>query len=104
MEMLSDFFDWFVAFFTIPGEDSFFTYLQAQYVIAAVKVKLFLLKNAWDVASVVLQQMQITPVLQGYLNALPSDVVIWISTFRIPDCMNILLNAHATRFVLKVLG
>jgi ABC-type bacteriocin/lantibiotic exporter with double-glycine peptidase domain len=59
---------------------------------------------AWDVASSIIQQLDITTEIQNALSILPPQVQQNLYFFNVVEGINLVLNAAATRFVMRMLG
>lgn len=58
---------------------------------------------SWNVAKVILEDLQVSSLLMSALGGLPPSLRAFITDCRIVDGINVVLNAYATRFVMRVL-
>lgn len=56
---------------------------------------------AWGVAKAILEDLAFGSQLNSLLAGLPQDIRAFISLFRITDCIEILVSAKVTQFVLR---
>lgn len=103
---VKDFFSDIWAFFTEAIPDMFYR-LGAWLVEAIVYVKVVMMYQSmmfsWNVAKVILEDLQISQLLMSALGGLPPSLRAFITDCRIVDGINVVLNAYATRFVMRVL-
>jgi len=104
MEFITDFFSAFWGFLeSIPAFlDDIMVKLSAWYVIWVTKAKIYFVGFSWDVAQEVLNQLNISGTINQYWGSIDSNVMGALTYFRIPDALNIVLNAHLTRYVMGV--
>lgn len=60
------------------------------------------IKFAWGIAKVILSDLAFGSQLNGLLSALPQDIKALLSILRFTDCVEMLVSAHVTRFVLTM--
>ena len=101
MEFLVDSFQWFVDFFADETGVGFFDRLQAYAILAWVLIQMFAIQNAWNVAKAVLETLNITASLDTVFAALDPSISSFISVLRVPDFINVIVQAHVTKAVLK---
>lgn len=103
---VKDFFSDIWAFFTEAIPDMFYR-LGAWLVEAIVYVKVVMMYQSmmfsWNVAKVILEDLQVSHLLMSALGGLPPSLRAFITDCRIVDGINVVLNAYATRFVMRVL-
>lgn len=105
-----DFFDVLIQirdFFTDDIYDFFyevFRQISAWYVVWVLKAKIFALSFAFDVASTIMTNLNLSQHLNSYYSMLDSNTLQYMSFFRLPDAINLLIQAYITRFTLDVLG
>jgi len=94
--------------FLDSGIYQFFVDLVAWVLIKLTVFKLQLelssLVFAWDIASSIIQQLDITAEIQSALSILPAQVQQNLYFFNVVEGINLILNAAATRFVMRMLG
>lgn len=76
----------------------------AWYVVGVVKAKIYMIGFAWDVAKIVLQNIGLSAFISEAWSHLDSQIVGYLTFFKVPDALNILIQARITRFVLSVIG
>ena len=81
-----------------------FQELTAWLVVAKVKMMIFMVHYSWGVASVILENFQVGQYLQSAYGSLDSRLLGYLNFFRLPDSINLVVQAYATRFVLNFLG
>lgn len=113
-DFILQFFDWIkdiVADFTATFFDGIAAFIHravAYFIIYSVIVKLYLYLNALEFAYSVAIEISRTLNLFGYLSSalslLPSDLKYVMNLWGIPNCLNIIMNAYITRFVMNFMG
>lgn len=118
---MADFFNWvatqfgifsdyltYLVFWLSEGIYDFIVSAFAWLIIKVEQFKWWWLKEslifAWDIGSQILKDLDISSKLNSAWSSLDSDTLKWLSFFRVPECINVLLNAGATRFVMARLG
>lgn len=109
-----EFFDWIkdiIADFTatfFDGIAAFIHRAMAYFIIYSVKVKLFLFLQSLEFAYSIAQEISKTLNLFGYLSealaSLPPNIKYMMNLWGIPNCLNIVMNAYVTRFVMNFMG
>ena len=105
MDFFFDFADWFRDFFS-SGDDfpGFFAHIYAWLVIWWIELKIVALQYTWQIAQVVLIQLDISGPLNAAWASLDSELLGYITYFRLPEAFNIIINARITRFILNMMG
>jgi len=105
MEFIADFFDAVWSFFgTLPAfVEDVFVKASAWYVIGVTKAKIHFVEFSWQVAQEILNQLNISATINQYWGSIDSKVMGALTFFRIPEALNIVLNAHLTRYVMGVI-
>lgn len=89
--------------FISSGISEFFTdgyaWLVKKWVIGQIKVKLFMLEIAYDVAKEVLDQFQITQKITEALSFLTDEQKAFANKLRIFEGLNLIIQSLATRFI-----
>lgn len=110
MEFLNDIFSFLNDFkaFIHTGLYDFFVQWFAQFVIwstvATLKFKIMMLTFSFDVASSILDQLNISALLDAAFSSLDSDVLNFITFLRIPEAIHIILSAKIMRYVMSFVG
>lgn len=102
-----DFFDLVQNFFTsgIYSLLTEFTAWAIKWLIVFLwKAKLALLEFSYDVALDLMASLQISNYLNTFWSAIDGRIASMMQFFKIPEAINILLNAGFTRFVFKFIG
>lgn len=101
MEDLMAALQWIIDFFGGDGETSFFQQIQAYIFIWWLKFKIFAVQHAWGVASAVIAQLGISTAIDSAWNAIDSTTMSYLTFFKVPDAINVLVSARVTRMVLS---
>ena len=83
--------------------DNLFVQLASWYVIWQIDAQIAFLKFSWEVSQEILETLNITSTLESAWSGVDSATMGYMTFFRIPDCLNILVNAGATRLVMTML-
>lgn len=78
-----------------------FTQLIEYATLAAIKFVMLMIPFAWDVGSSILGDLNISGYINSAFGALPGDIAAMVSYLAIPQAVNIILGALATKFVLR---
>lgn len=101
-----DFFD-FIYDFIASGIYEFYVDVTAfflqKFTVWWIKAKIFGLVFAWDVAKVILQDLDLSSHIQSSWNLIDPAYKGTLTFFRIPEVINNLLTALTTKFVLRML-
>jgi hypothetical protein len=73
-------------------------------VIAMITFKIYAMTFAYDVATQILDDLNLSSALSSAWSAMDSQVAQAAAFFRIPEAINIILSAKLTKFVLKFMG
>lgn len=82
----------------------FFAWVIEWYTIAKLKFMAFMIKFSWDIASNILANIGISDALNAAWGSMNSETLNFITFFRIPEGINLILQAGVTKFVLRTLG
>lgn len=80
-----------------------FREITAWYVIWVLKAKIAMLSFAFDVASTIMTNLNLSQHLDYYYSQLDSRTLEYMAFFRLPDAINLLIQAYITRFTLDVI-
>ena len=101
-----DFFNIMVDWFTV-GIYDFFTELVAYWIEAAtllyLKKMYFMITFSWDVAKVIMDDLNISAHINSAWSALPSETRSILGFFKVPECINTIISGFVTKFVLRFL-
>ena len=73
-------------------------------VTAWIKMKLGALTWAWDVGKAVIQNLGVSQKVTEAMGFLSPEVAKALAFFKVPDAINMLMNAGITKFVLRIVG
>lgn len=102
MDSLIDAFKWFIDFFSTDAELSIWHHITAQISIWWLQAKIVALQFTWQVAQAMIDQMGISSTLDQAWASVDNQVIQTFTALKIPDCVNILIQAWLTRFVLDI--
>lgn len=103
MEFITDWLDWFSDFFTGDGDEpSIWEHAMAWITIWWFKIKIAALASFWGVAEAVIDQLNISGSLNSAWASIDSELMGYLTFFRIPEALNIILQARITRFILDM--
>lgn len=71
--------------------------------IAAIETKILFAGIAWDVAQLLLANFQISELINSAWNNIDSTIMSYMTFFRLPECINVLLQGSITSFVIRLL-
>ena len=100
MEFLTESLQWFVDFFADDTGIGFFDRLQAYAFLAWVQIQKFAIQNAWNVAKAVIETLDISSALESAFTGLDSTVAQFITILKVPEFINLIVQAHVTKAVL----
>lgn len=104
MESMLGFFDYINEWLN-SGIYTFFTdataYLVEYFVLAYLKLLTVAIPFAWGVAKTILQDLNISQLIDAAYAELPSLSRQVMTILRVPECINIALSAYVTKFVLR---
>lgn len=78
--------------------------LVAWLVIAKLQTMLFLMEFSWGVAKQIMVNLNIGDYIQEGFSGLDPVLMGYLNFFRIPESLNLIVQAIATRVTLKVMG
>ncbi len=81
-----------------------FIQIEAWIVVWKLKLMKMSIEHAWAVADVVLENLNISSYINTAWQNVDSTLLQLATFFRIPEALNIILNAYATRLVMRFLG
>lgn len=67
------------------------------------KAKIEMLTFAWDLASVLIDQLNISAVISQHWSSLDPELLWFLTRYNIPEALNMVLNAAVTRFILNTM-
>lgn len=78
-----------------------FSHLVQYLTLAAIKFQILAVTFAWDVASQMLSDLNISSFIAEAWGAIPGDLSSALGFFGVPEAVNILISALGTKFVLR---
>jgi len=103
---MMDFFQMVINFFTndlyVWGYETIVEWT-SWFVIGTIEAEITFLEFSWDVAKDVLETLNITAQLNDAWGNIDSGTMGYLTFFRLPECLSIILNAGATRVVMQML-
>lgn len=78
--------------------------LVAWLVIAKLQTMLFLMEFSWGVAKQIMINLNIGDYIQQGFSGLDPVLMGYLNFFRVPESLNLIVQAIATRLTLKVMG
>lgn len=73
-------------------------------VISEIEMKIFLTAFAWDIAQDLLQSLNVSQYISQAWSMLDPRLVQFLTFFRIPEGINLMLSALTTRFLYNFMG
>lgn len=106
MEFIADFFNAFWAFLDSIAAfvDDFMVKIGAWMVISFTKAKIAFIGFGWEVAKEVLTQLNVSGTIESLWGQLDSQVLGVATYLKLPEALNMLINARVTRYVMDVLS
>jgi hypothetical protein len=77
-------------------------YLFAKLFLLWLEIKLWSISFAWDIAKEFLATMNLSGLINSSFSGLSQNSRAALQFFRVPEAINILMSACATRYVMKV--
>ena len=100
-----DFFFTSIYQFLTGGIYSFAQWAFAQFIekstLAFLDFVLWAIPFAWGTAKNIMNDIGLSQLLTNAWSSLDSNVLGFLTAFRVPDCLNILISAFFTRYVLR---
>lgn len=81
-----------------------YAWLVVEITILKLEFQMLAMVFAWDVASEIIQQLDITGEIESAIHRLPSVTIQQLYFFNVIEGVNLALNALVTRFVLRFMG
>lgn len=78
-----------------------FAWIFAKGIILYIKFKIMVISYSYGIAKTVVEGLNISDYLTEALSNFPSTILNSIMFFRIPEAINIIMNAFIARFVLR---
>ena len=107
LQMAGDFFTDFWELMTgdVPSSIQRFW---AWAVVKAVEIKLYLtletMKFSWGVAKAILENFQVASRITAQINQLNPDIRMALIDMKVVDSLMVVINAHVTRYVMRIAG
>lgn len=103
IDAISDFYSWLNSGLYELITDAF-AQLVIWITIAAIELKIFLIEFGWDVAQSIMANYGISDYINRAWGDLDSDLLGYLTFFRIPESLNIIFQALIAKFSLSVIG
>lgn len=107
METITQAFQWLIDFFN-TGIYLFFEDLLkeavAWLVISKIEFQIWSLGFSWDVAKTIMFNLNVSGYIQSAWSSLDGRTLGYLTFFRVPDALNLLIQAYITRITLAVMG
>jgi hypothetical protein len=107
MESILEFINRAVEFFNSGLYDwiiSFFEQITYYYTIWVIKGKIFFATVAWEVAQSLLVNFNLSSLINSAWSSIDSTTMSYLNFFRLPECINILLQGSVTSFVIRLIA
>lgn len=78
-----------------------FSQLVQYIILASIKFQILAVTFAWDVASQLLADLNISSFISEAWGSIPGDLSSVLGFFGVPEAVNILISALGTKFVLR---
>lgn len=78
------------------------TWMVAEFFILWIRGKIWALTVGWDAAKLIINQLNVSGLLNNAWNLLPSDIASAGRYFQIPWAINFILQCYVTRLVIRV--
>jgi len=82
----------------------FISYFFEWAIVNYFKFKLFMLVFLWDIADNILLHIQLGAYLNNVWYSLESRTLSLLTFMRIPEAINIIISAAATKFLMRFIG
>ena len=100
-DALTDITNWF-SDGLYEAADNVFQRMAAWVIIWILEAKLFMLGLGIDVAELFIEALGISELLNSAFSSLDSKISNFVYYLKIPEAINILISAYATRFVMDL--
>lgn len=82
----------------------FVAYILSNLLLGYLKFQLVALEFFWDVGGRMLDDLQVNDLLAGAFDMLPVDIKQMAYFFRLPESINLIVNAFMTKYVMRYVG
>lgn len=107
LNVIYDGFMWFIQFVYVGIYDflhEVFEEFIAWYVIAQLKGMLVLMEFSWGVGKQIMINLNVGDYIQEGFSSLDPVLMGYLNFFRVPEGLNLIIQAIATRVTLRVMG
>ncbi|MBQ4811296.1 DUF2523 domain-containing protein [Pseudoalteromonas luteoviolacea] len=104
MDLISDFITDFWEFFDTDLPElvkRFFVWVVQWFILLKLKIELQSIQFAWFIGKQILENFNIGSRIVSAASALPLDMQSALLDMRLFDALNIILNAHISRYVMR---
>lgn len=101
---VAGFFDWIFTFLTDGIVDlltDFTNWLMVKLTVLYIDTKISTLKLGWSIASGVLEQLNVGPVVSSYVSSLDPSIGYVANTIGLFDSFNMVMHAGVSSFVIR---
>jgi hypothetical protein len=84
--------------------EEFMAWALINYTMAKIQFMLWSAQFSWGVAQSVLDQLTIGDQIEQLWAQTDSYVLSWLSYFKIPQALNMILTAGTTKFIMRMVG
>ena len=81
-----------------------FKELTAWFVVMKIKTMIFMLHFSWGVASTIMENLNLGSYINSAFSSLDSRLMSYITCCRVPESLNLILQAIITRITLSIIG
>lgn len=79
-----------------------FAYAVQWVVVAYIKLKAAMTVILWDVSKNILANLGVSDLIETYWGSLDPVLLDYLTFFKLPEALNIILQAHITKFGLRL--
>ena len=94
--------------FFVTDIPDFFASLYASFIqyatYARIKMTIWSVQFSYQIAQSLIQELSVTQYLDSALASIPSNIGYYLNILGIPDCIQLIIEAWVTRFVISFRG
>lgn len=80
-----------------------FAYAVEWLAITKIQFLIFITQFSWDIASNIIANLGLSAAINSSWSTLDSDLLGYLTFFRIPEAINILIQAYIAKFVMRMI-
>lgn len=84
--------------------EQIFIEITSWVVIWSLELKLYAAHLAWGIAEAILANTNLSNQINQAWGSVDSQLLGYLTFFRLPEAINIMLQAHVTKFTLRLMG